>query len=109
MNRKLFIIETSCGNLDEARALARILVEGRYAACCHILPMTSCYRWKGNIEESAEVLLRCKATKERKEEAIRCIRAHHSYELPEIIIFSVESGDDAYKEWVERNSGKEKE
>ena len=41
---------------EEARRIARQLVEERLAACANILgPCHSIYRWQGAIEEAAEV------------------------------------------------------
>ena len=52
------IVLTTAGSEEEARRIARHLVESRAAACVNIIPqITSIYRWKENIEEAAEWLL----------------------------------------------------
>ena len=44
------------GSAEQARAVARTLVEERLAACANILgPCTSIYEWQGKVEEGAEV------------------------------------------------------
>ncbi|MGH9882151.1 MAG: divalent cation tolerance protein CutA, partial [Pyrinomonadaceae bacterium] len=48
----------TAANGEEATRLAEVLVVGHLAACVQILPeMESVYRWQGNIERQAEVLL----------------------------------------------------
>ncbi|XP_058028363.1 protein CutA isoform X3 [Ahaetulla prasina] len=48
----------TCPNETVAKDIARALVERRLAACVNVLPhVTSIYRWKGAVEEDAEVLL----------------------------------------------------
>ena len=42
---------------EGAREFARRLVELRVAACCNLVPVTSVYRWQGQVEEDGEVLL----------------------------------------------------
>ena len=42
---------------EEARRAARLVVEERLAACVHIRPHESVYRWRGEVEEAAEALV----------------------------------------------------
>ena len=44
------------GSEEEARRIARQVVEERLAACANILaPCHSIYRWQGQVEEATEV------------------------------------------------------
>ena len=57
MNQRLLIL-TTAGSQEEARSIARQLVERRLAACVNIIPSVhSVYRWQEKIEEAAEYLL----------------------------------------------------
>jgi periplasmic divalent cation tolerance protein len=48
-------VMTTTGSRDEALALARGLVERQLAACVHVAgPISSTYRWQGNVETSDE-------------------------------------------------------
>ena len=96
------IVETTCGSLNEAKAMARKLVEGRRVVCCHLFPITSCYRWQGAIEETEEVVVRCTTTKKRVEEVITFLKANHSYKVPAIIVTTAESRNKEYSDWVEK-------
>ncbi|MBW9259641.1 MAG: divalent-cation tolerance protein CutA [Candidatus Thiodiazotropha sp. (ex. Lucinisca nassula)] len=86
-----------------AERLAGMLVEQELAACVNLsAPITSIYRWQGKTEQSEEILLLIKTTKERYQACESALRAEHPYELPEIIAVPVEQGLDDYVNWVER-------
>jgi periplasmic divalent cation tolerance protein len=95
------LVLTTIGVDTDAARLARILVEERLAACVNILPpMTSVYRWKGNLEEDREQQLVMKTTADRVEELQVRLRQLHPYELPEFLVLSASGGSDAYISWV---------
>lgn len=96
------VVSTTCGSQEEARRLARLLVEERLAACVQVLPFVrSVYRWRGAIEECEEWLLLIKSRRGRFEDIRRRIRAEHSYELPEILASAVVDGDADYLAWID--------
>ena len=95
------IVLSTAGSEDEARKIARHLVEQRLAACVNIVPrMESIYRWQGKLESSGEWLLLIKTTVERFPAVRDAIRDLHSYELPECIAISIEDGSSGYLEWI---------
>jgi len=95
------IVLCSAGSEDEARKIARHLVEQRLAACVNIVPrMESIYRWQGKLESSGEWLLLIKTTVERFPAVRDAIRDLHSYELPECIAIRIEDGSSGYLEWI---------
>jgi periplasmic divalent cation tolerance protein len=65
-----------------------------------LAPCRSVYRWQDKIEEASEVPLLIKTTAGRYAELETTIRAHHPYELPEIIAVSIERGLSEYLDWV---------
>jgi periplasmic divalent cation tolerance protein len=95
------IVLTTTGSQEEARKIARTLVERRLAACVNIIPQVeSIYRWQGKIENAHEWLLLIKTTTAAFERVRDAIRELHSYDLPECISFSIESGSSAYLDWI---------
>ena len=94
------IVSTSVDSEATARAIARAVVEERLAACAHVTPVTSIYRWRGNIEEQAEWICQLKTTEEQIETLMNRIRALHSYEVPEILAIPVLAGYPPYLQWV---------
>jgi periplasmic divalent cation tolerance protein len=96
------IVLTTAGSVDEARKIARALVERKLAACVNIVPhIESVYRWQGKIETSAEWLLVVKTEAAAFEGVRATIEALHSYELPECIMLEVSEGDNEYLDWID--------
>jgi len=88
---------------DDSRAdeLARTLVTERLAACVNVYgPMSSTYRWKETVEREAERQLVIKTTSDRLAALERRVRELHPYEVPEFLVVPVESGTDAYLQWL---------
>ena len=95
------IVLTTTGSQEEARKIARALVDRRLAACVNIIPQVeSVYRWQGKVEDAHEWLLLIKTTTAAFERVRDAIRELHSYDLPECISFSVENGSSAYLDWI---------
>ncbi len=98
----IFIIYSTTKNVDEAKKIARILVEKRLIACANIIPkIESIYRWDGKLEEGSEAVLIAKTRKENVENTIRKIKELHSYHLPDIVSLPVSDGLQEYLNWVE--------
>ncbi|HME35090.1 MAG TPA: divalent-cation tolerance protein CutA [Candidatus Sulfotelmatobacter sp.] len=95
------IVLSTAGSEDEARNLARHLVEHQLAACVNIVPqIESIYRWQGKVESSQEWLLLIKTTAERFPAVRDAIRELHSYELPECVAVAIEDGSPLYLQWL---------
>ena len=95
------LVLTTASSSDEARKIARALVERRLASCVNIVPqIESVYRWKGKVEEAQEWLLIIKTTAAGFERVRDGIRELHSYELPECVCVSIEDGSPEYLKWI---------
>ncbi|HYD13100.1 MAG TPA: divalent-cation tolerance protein CutA [Allosphingosinicella sp.] len=91
---------------NEAQRIARTVVEEKLTACANILgPCHSIYRWQGAVEEADEVTAIFKARADQAEELTARIAALHSYEVPAIAVWPVESAWPAYANWVEAEGG----
>jgi len=98
---EIVIVLTNLPDRAAAVQLAQELVARRLAACVNVLAeCTSVYRWKGGIENAAEVPVLIKTRAERYAEVEATIRSLHPYELPEIIAVPVRHGFDEYLQWV---------
>jgi periplasmic divalent cation tolerance protein len=84
-----------------AERIATALVEDRLAACVQICgPITSIYRWQEKIERAEEWLLVAKTHRELFARVESAIRAHHNYEVPEILATPVVAGHADYLQWL---------
>jgi periplasmic divalent cation tolerance protein len=101
MDESVLLVLSNLPDHASAEMVARVLVEQRLAACVNIMsPCRSVYRWQGKIEQAEEVPLLAKTTRSRYAALEACIRAHHPYELPEIIAVPLQSGLAEYLGWV---------
>jgi periplasmic divalent cation tolerance protein len=95
------LVLTSCGSLEEARRIARALVDRELAACVNIVPQVeSVYRWQGKVETATEHMLIIKTTVEVFDRVREALSELHSYELPECIEIGIEDGSAAYLQWI---------
>ena len=95
------IIYSTMGSVEEARKIARILVEEKLVACVNILPkIESIYRWQGKIEEDNECVLLAKTTDKNIDKTIQRIKELHSYDVPDIVAIPITHGFKKYLDWV---------
>ncbi|MGC9398816.1 MAG: divalent-cation tolerance protein CutA [Anaerolineae bacterium] len=93
---------TTTASEEEARRMARALVERALAACVQVIgPISSVYRWQGAVEEDEEWLCLIKSTRARYERIEAAILALHSYETPEILAVPVVEGCADYLRWLD--------
>jgi periplasmic divalent cation tolerance protein len=100
MTDKILVL-TTAGSEEEARTIARGLVQQHLAACVNIAPgARSIYHWQGKIEETEEYLLIVKTTAEAFARVRDAIQELHSYDLPECIAIPITDGSAAYLTWI---------
>ena len=92
-----------CTAPDEATAqeLAALMLAEKLAACVTILPgATSLYYWEGKMEQEYEVQMLLKSDIEHQEALIACLKSHHPYQTPELLVLPVTYGDSDYLSWL---------
>jgi periplasmic divalent cation tolerance protein len=98
-------IITTTASADDARRIARALVERRLAACVQIVgPIESVYRWQGQVETAAEFQCWIKSRPELYEAVEQLICELHPYDVPEILAVPVSGGNSAYLEWLRQET-----
>jgi periplasmic divalent cation tolerance protein len=101
MSSETLLVLTTCGNDEDANALARLLVERRLAACVNAVGnVVSTYRWQGRVQRDQETLLIIKTTRARLTALEQTIRVESKYELPELIALPIEAGSAPYLHWL---------
>jgi periplasmic divalent cation tolerance protein len=97
----IIIVSTTLESREEAEHLARMLVDAKLVACAQVAgPITSFYRWQGEVEAATEFTLSLKTTKELALDLEARLQELHPYELPEIITNELDGVNDAYRNWV---------
>lgn len=98
------VVLVTASSEEEARRLARDLLEKKLIACANLVPIQSLYWWEGAIEEAAEVLMILKTTQAAlQDELIEAVQAAHSYDVPEVIGLPVVAGAADYLRWIGDN------
>ncbi|MCL2297845.1 MAG: divalent-cation tolerance protein CutA [Proteobacteria bacterium] len=101
----MLIVHTSFPDQATAEALAQQLIEHRLAACVHVgAPIQAYYLWQGKVEAATEIPLIIKTSRVRYTALEHYLKAHHPYEVPEIVAIPVTKALPAYYGWVQRES-----
>lgn len=100
MSDEAVMLMTTVENADQAESLAAVLLEERLAACIQELPITSRYRWQGELQRDSEVLLLIKTSANAADAAVHVIERHHDYDTPEIVAVPITAGLPAYLQWI---------
>ncbi len=69
--------------------------------CQYCPKIRSIYQWEGKVEQSRETLMLIKTTKTKLEKLQKRIKKMHSYEVPEILVFKIDDGDESYLQWID--------
>lgn len=98
------MILTTCSTEADAGNLASALVKKKLAACAQIHQVTSVYTWEGEVHNDPEfrLIIKTKAALYKKAEAF--IRAHHNYEVPQIVMVPIEDGLSEYLNWIDETT-----
>ena len=98
------IVLTTIDSAEQAQLIARTLVAERLAACVNLLPeMMSIYRWEGAVHEDRERQLVVKTTRGKVDALRERLHELHTYDVPEFLVLSIESGSAAYLRWMEES------
>lgn len=104
VSEQAMVVMTTVDGEGLARTLGEKLLEARLAACVQEVRISSRYRWEGAVQCDDEILLLVKTSKASAPAAMRCIEAHHDYDVPEILALPVTAGLPAYLQWLARES-----
>lgn len=94
------VVLSTVGTADDAKRIAKLLVEQRLAACVSITTIESHYAWEGKIVEDAERLLVIKTSVARVEELERRLHEIHPYTVPEFVVLTPEHVAEPYLAWL---------
>lgn len=92
-----------CTAPDEATAqdlAAKVLAENWPPAPPSSPAATSLYYWEGKLEQEYEVQMILKTTVSHQQALIDCLKSHHPYQTPELLVLPVTHGDTDYLSWL---------
>lgn len=103
------LVLTTVNNTDDAENLAKGLIERKISACVQCISgIVSYYEWKGTVHKDQEILMHIKVLEDQVAQVIDFIKKHHPYDIPEILIVSVDQVDQCYLDWFLSVTGKPK-
>jgi len=94
-------IQWTAANLDEARTIVEKLLEENFISCASIIPLVeSWYVWEGEVVTDQEIKVVMKTMADQYKNVESLINKYHSYEIPEILSFKIDQGNDSYLKWM---------
>jgi periplasmic divalent cation tolerance protein len=96
------IVITTCGSEAVALNIAAALVDQRLAACVSIRPgIKSYYSFDDGTHMDEEVELVIKTRAGMFDKASALIKELHTYDVPEIMMFRLDSASEPFLKWIE--------
>ena len=100
-DQRASMLYVTCGSTDQAREIARRVVEEKIAACANIITgMKSIYRWEGRVEEGDEVVLILKTRALMVPELSARVQELHSFDVPCVVEIPLGRGNPDYFAWI---------
>ncbi len=99
-------IVTTTNSEEDAYKLADLLLTDNLAACIQVTPVSSIFTWQGKTQKETEYKLEIKTKTELYSFIATLLKAHHPYEVPEIIRLPIEDGLDDYLAWIDQETSK---
>ncbi len=94
-------IHWTSGSIDEARKVARYLVQERYVACAQITPwIESIFMWNNQLDTAQESKVVLKTRLDYYEKIREIIQQNTKYQVPEILYVKIDGGNKAYLDWM---------
>lgn len=101
---KAVIVQTTTSNEEEAKKIAKILIQDKLAACVQLKDIESLYNWDGKLCCERETLLSIKTKKELFSKVKSKILELHSYNTPEIIELDISNISEDYLKFIKENT-----
>ena len=98
---QIAIVLTTVANRDDANQVANALVDQCLAACVQVEgPITSYYRWAGEVQTESEFRLVIKTTCRMWPLLKDKLQKLHPYEEPQIVLLTIDDASAGYLSWV---------
>ena len=101
MTGSLELIYSTFGSEEEARRVAKTLLEERLIACAnHFAPIVSQYEFQGLFQEDQEFPVLFKTAAELAKPAADRLLALHGFDTPAILHWTANAGNPDYEKWL---------
>lgn len=97
----LILIYITNKDRDEAKRVAKHLLDKKLIACANIFPIDSMYWWNKKIEKTEEHVVIAKSLDKNFEKIKTEVKKIHSYKIPCIIKIDVESNEE-FENWIRK-------
>lgn len=105
MSEGVVQIQVSHSDRRTLEAIVQQLLAQRLIACGQVLgPISSSFRWEGEVKAEREWLALLKTAAPLAGPARARIAELHPYEVPEILVTAVSDGHEPYLRWVLRET-----
>jgi periplasmic divalent cation tolerance protein len=94
------VVLTTTDSEEHAERIVDAVLQAKLAACVQLIPIKSRYVWDGKIARDDEVLILVKAKSADYDDLAACIRAAHTYDVPEIVRLDIAAGEKSYLDWI---------
>ncbi|SNR41624.1 divalent cation tolerance protein [Haloechinothrix alba] len=95
------IVSSTTDSEEAAQRLAAAAIEAKLGACAQVVgPITSVYRWEGEVQTDTEWRVDIKTASDRVEALTDRLTELHDYDVPEIIATPITGGSAEYLSWV---------
>ncbi|QCE15964.1 protein CutA, chloroplastic isoform X1 [Vigna unguiculata] len=99
------VVYVTVPNKEAGKKLAESIVTEKLAACVNRVPgIESVYQWEGKIQTDSEELLIIKTRQSLLEALTEHVKAHHEYDVPEVISLPITGGNLKYLEWIKEST-----
>lgn len=81
--------------------LCHQLLDARLASSAHIIhPITSVYRWQGDVHQTVEARAFLRSRFELLDELVAYVGDRHPYEVPNVTAVPIAAGNPDYLAWI---------
>jgi len=99
------LVTTTLPTEADAGRIAEAVVAECLAACAQVQgPVSSTFRWQGQVDHSIEWYVHCKTSLSRVTELMDRLKSLHPYEVPEIVSTPIVAGYAPYLSWIDETT-----
>ena len=99
----MIFIYTVFPNKEEAKKIAKVILEKKMAVCVNMWSVGSMYLWEGKVKEGEEVVCVFKTLKQNYKRIKKEIELKHSYEVPFIASVKINQINGPFYHYLKKN------